>query len=229
VVLSWEPGWLKFLPKPGLWMERFKVAMGFPMLATAVWLISLIPVHYGGRSWWLGIFLVIVALAAWVYGQFVQRGGARRGLGLAVALVLLAGGYFYVIEGQLRWRSPVQESAEGIDWQRWSPAALAQARATGRPVLVDFTADWCLTCQANKKFALEVPSVRVKLRDIQAAAFLGDYTRCPDNITEELNRYHRAGVPLILVYPKGTNAPPEVLPEAVTPGIVLAALNRAAR
>jgi thiol:disulfide interchange protein DsbD len=238
VVLSWNPGWLRFLPKPGPWMERFKVAMGFPMLATAIWLCSLLPAHYGPRSWWLLIFLVIVALAAWIYGQFVQRGSARRGLGLAIALVLLVGGYFYVVEGQLQWRSPLpetvaegslKESPGGIDWQRWSPAAVAQARAAGHPVVVDFTADWCLTCQANKKFALEVTSVRQRLRQIQATAFLGDYTRLPTNITEELNRYGRAGVPLVLVYPKDPLAPPIVLPEALTPGIVLAALDRASR
>jgi thiol:disulfide interchange protein len=200
--------------------------------------LSLMPAYYGARSWWLGIFLVVLALAGWVYGQFVQRGSARRGLGLAATLVLVLGGSLLIIEGQLRWRSPVQESAaagslkespEGIDWQRWSPAAVLQARAAGRPVFVDFTADWCLTCQANKRFALEVPSVRAKLRAIQAVAFLGDYTRLPDNITEELNRYGRAGVPLVLVYPKNPNAPPIVLPEALTPGTVLAALERAAR
>jgi thiol:disulfide interchange protein DsbD len=238
MLLSWNPGWLRFLPKPGPWMERFKVAMGFPMLATAVWLFSLIPAYYGPRSWWLLFFLVLVALAAWIYGQFFQRAGARRGLGLATALILLCGGYFYVIEGQLQWRSPVpetvaqgslKESPGGIDWQRWSPSAVSQARTAGHPVVVDFTAGWCLTCQANKKFALEVSSVRAKLREVQATAFLGDYTRFPTNITEELNRYGRAGVPLVLVYPKDPHLPPIVLPEALTPGIVLAALDRADR
>jgi len=238
VVLSWNPGWLRFLPKPGPWMERFKIAMGFPMLGTAVWLFSLTPAFYGPRSWWLLIFLVLVALAAWVYGQFVQRAAARPGFGLATVLILLSGGYFYVVEGQLQWRSPIpetmaegslKESPEGIDWQRWSPAAVGQARTAGHPVVVDFTADWCLTCQANKRFALEVPSVRAKLRALQAAAFLGDYTRFSTNITEELSRYGRAGVPLVLVYPKDPNGPPIVLPEALTPGIVLAALDRAAR
>src|SRR5262249_12658934 len=73
VLLSWQPGWLRFLPKPGAWMERFKVAMGFPMLAAAVWLFSLVALHYGERSWWLILFLVIVAVAAWTYGEFVQR------------------------------------------------------------------------------------------------------------------------------------------------------------
>ena len=86
VVLSWQPAWLKLMPKPGPWMESFKVAMGFPMLATACWLLSLVPTHYGERSWWLGIFLIIVAVAAWIFGEFYQKGRSRRGLALAVAL-----------------------------------------------------------------------------------------------------------------------------------------------
>jgi thiol:disulfide interchange protein DsbD len=238
VILSWQPAWLKFLPKPGVWMERFKVAMGFPMLATAVWLFSLIPLHYGKRSLWLGLFLVILALAAWIYGEFVQRGRAHRGLGLAAALLLLIGGFLYTMEGQLRWRTPapeaslagsLKESADGIDWQRWSPVALAEARAQGRPVFVDFTADWCLTCQANKRIAIDIPSVRAKLKQTNAIALLGDYTRLPDDITTELNRFSRAGVPLVLVYPKNPNEPPVVLPEALTPGIVLNALEHAAQ
>lgn len=238
VVLSWHPAWLKFLPKPGAWMERFKVAMGFPMLATAVWLFSLTPLHYGRRTLWLGLFLVILALAAWIYGEFVQRGRAHRGVGLVAALLLLAGGFLYTVEGQLRWRSPLQEaslpgslkeSPDGIDWQRWSPAAVAQARAQGRPVFVDFTADWCLTCQANKRIAIDVPAVRAKLRESNTVALLGDYTRLPDDITAELNRYGRAGVPLVLVYPRKAGEPPLVLPEALTPGIVLNALDRAAQ
>jgi thiol:disulfide interchange protein DsbD len=237
VILSWQPAWLKFLPKPGAWMERFKVAMGFPMLATAMWLFSLIPLHYGRRSLWLGLFLVILALAAWIYGEFVQRGRTHRGLGMAAALLLFVGGYLYTVEGQLQWRSPVPEPAlagslkegpDGIDWQRWSPAAVAQARAQGRPVFVDFTADWCLTCQANKRIAIDIPSVRAKLKQTNAVALLGDYTRLPDDITTELNLFGRAGVPLILVYPKNPTEPPAVLPEVLTPAIVLNALERAA-
>jgi thiol:disulfide interchange protein len=238
VVLSWRPAWLKFLPKPGPWMERFKIAMGFPLLATAVWIFSLVPLHYAKRSWWLGIFLVIVALAVWIYGEFIQRGRTRRGLAMATAILLLVAGYLYAIEGQLNWRHPVpvaiaqgslKESPGGIDWQSWSPAAVIQAQEAGHPVLVDFTADWCLTCQANKKIALEIPSVRAKLKELGAVALLGDYTRLPDSITTELNRYGRAGVPLVLVYPGKAGAQPAVLPEVLTPGIVIEALERAAK
>jgi len=238
VVLSWNPAWLKFLPKPGAWMEKFKIAMGFPMLATAVWLFNLAAGSYGGRVLWLGVFLVVVAFAAWIFGEFVQRGRVGKGVAFAVVLILLVGGYAYALESQLHWRAPLaasdptgslKESADGIDWQRWSPEAVAKARSEGRPIIVDFTADWCLTCQVNKKTSLEITSVRAKLKSMDAVALLGDYTRFPENISEELNRFNRAGVPLVLVYPKDDAASPIVLPEILTPGIVLAALDRAAR
>jgi len=237
VVLSWNPAWLKFLPKPGAWMEKFKIAMGFPMLATAVWLFNLAAGSYGKSVLWLGIFLVIVALAAWIFGEFVQRGRTRKGVALAIVLILLIGGYAFALENQLNWRAPVtapdatgplKESPGGIAWQRWSPEAVAKARSEGRPVIVDFTADWCLTCQVNKKTSIEIPPVRAKLKESNAVALLGDYTHFPENISAELNRFNRAGVPLVLVYPKNPDAAPIVLPEVLTPGIVLNALNRAA-
>ncbi len=94
-------------------------------------------------------------------------------------------------------------------------------------MLVDFTAKWCLTCNTIVKPTLESAAVRDKLKAIGAVALLGDYTRFPDNITAELNRFGRAGVPLVLVYPATPTADPIVLPEALTPGMVTAALDRA--
>ena len=238
VLLSWNPAWLKFLPKPGAWMEKFKIGMGFPMLATVVWLFNVASSSYGKNVLWLGIFLVTVAFAAWIFGEFFQRGRSRPGLALAVVLLLLAGGYVGALEKELDWRhaapeapatGSLQESADGIAWQPWSAAAVAQARATGKVVLVDFTADWCLTCQVNKKTSLEISSVREKLKSLNAVALLGDYTHFPDAITTELQRFHRAGVPLVLVYPKDSAAAPLVLPEVLTPGSVLAALETAAK
>jgi thiol:disulfide interchange protein DsbD len=237
VLLSWNPAWLKFLPKPGAWMEKFKIAMGFPMLATVVWLFNIATSSYGKNVLWLGIFLVVVAFAAWIFGEFFQRGRRLRGVAVALVLILLAGGYAFALEKELDWRAAMpetssagslKESADGIDWQRWSPEAVASARTAGKPVLVDFTADWCLTCQVNKKTSIEIPSVRAKLKSLNAVALLGDYTHFPDAITTELNRYNRAGVPLVLVYPKNADAQPIVLPEVLTPGIVLGALDRAA-
>jgi thiol:disulfide interchange protein DsbD len=238
ILLSWNPAWLKFLPKPGAWMEKFKIAMGFPMLATVVWLFNVAASSYGKNVLWLGIFLVVVAFAAWIFGEFVQRGRARKGVALALVLILLAGGYAFALEKELDWRTAMpdtsttgslKESADGIDWQRWSPEAVATARAAGKVVLVDFTADWCLTCQVNKKTSIEITSVREKIKSLNAVALLGDYTHFPDAITTELNRYNRAGVPLVLVYPKSADAAAIVLPEVLTPGIVLDALDRAAK
>jgi len=219
VVLSWNPGWLKFIPKPGAWMEKFKIAMGFPMLATAVWLFYLAFGLVGKRALWLGFFLVLVALAAWIYGEFVQRGRRRRGFALAVSLAVAIGGF------GMTWH---QLRAKEVAWQPWSPQAVAAARAKGRPVLVDFTADWCVTCNTIVKPALESASVQKRLKDLNAVSLLADYTRTPPEMTEELKRFGRAGVPLVLLYPADSNAPPAVLPDALTAGMVLDALNRAA-
>jgi thiol:disulfide interchange protein len=236
VLLSWNPAWLKWLPKPGAWMEKFKIAMGFPMLATVVWLFNLAAGSYGKNVFWLGVFLVVVAFAAWIFGEFFQRGRNRRGVALATILILLIGGYVFALEKELNWRTAVpvpsgslKESVDGIDWQLWSPAAVAQARAAGKIVLVDFTADWCLTCQVNKKTSIEIPSVRKKITEIGVVTLLADDTRTPENISEELGKYQRAGVPLVLVFPKNGAAPPIVLPEVLTPSIVLNALEQAGK
>jgi thiol:disulfide interchange protein len=241
VLLSFFPALQIMLPKPGAWMEKFKIAMGFPMLATAAWLLSQTADHFGSRGpLWVGLFLVLLGLAAWIFGEFHQRGRRARGTSLLIALVILGGGYVWALERELDWRNPPTDapgaatsnhnsSANGIAWQPWSSDAVAKARAEGRPVLVDFTANWCLTCQLNKKTSLEIDSVRKKLKEINAVALLGDYTRKNPDITEELKRFKQAGVPLVLVYPKDATKPPQILPTLLTPEIVLNALDEAAR
>jgi thiol:disulfide interchange protein DsbD len=238
LVLSWKPGWMKFLPKPGAWMERFKVAMGFPLLGTAVWLaFSVGAAHFGRKVFWLGLYLVLLAVAAWVWGEFVQRGRGRKGVARIVSLGIVLGATVWILEGELNWRAPaagrggrtVEQQPGGVAWEPWSPEAVARARAAGRPVFVDFTADWCVTCQANKKTSIEIPSVIAKLREINAVALLGDYTLVPEAITRELQKFGRAGVPLVLVYPRAASKPPLVLPELLTPGIVLDALEQAGK
>jgi len=239
VLLSWNPDWLRFLPKPGPWMNHFKVAMGFPMLGAAVWILDFTAPSLGPRAvLWLGLFLVILALAAWIWGQFVQRGTRNRSLAMGIAFVLVAGAYAYILEGKLHWRAPhaathptvssgpIEEG--GLQWHPWSPEAVAAARQAGHPVLVDFTARWCLTCQSNEKLAIEVESVRKKIRQTGTILFRADYTDFNPRIAQELKRFGRAGVPLVVVYPAATNQPPIVLPTLLTPGIVIDALERAA-
>ena len=236
LLLSWNPAWLKFLPKPGAWMEKFKIVMGFPMLATVVWLYDVAYSFYGEQTWWLAIFLVTLAMAAWVFGEFVQRGRSRRSLGTFIAAVILIGGYVFALEKQLAWRTPISEangsalvtrSSDKIDWQPWSAEAVAKARKDGRPILVDFTARWCSTCRVNAQIAIEIESVEAKLKSLNAVTLLADYTRRPAAMTEELKRFNRPSVPLVLVYPKNPSAAPIVLPEVLTPNIVLKALEQA--
>jgi thiol:disulfide interchange protein len=220
LVLSFQPAWLKFLPKPGAWMEKFKMFMGFPMLATGIWLFTLASGNSDkSATLWFGLFLVVLALGVWIWGEFVQRGRTRRGLAAVASILLVAGFGAYA----------ATRGADQIEWQPWTSAAVTKAQSEGHPVLVDFTADWCLTCQVNKKVAIEVPSVRAKLKQIGSVNLIGDYTHLPDSITDELNRFNRAGVPLVLVFPRKADAPPIVLPEVLTAGTVLDALERAAK
>jgi thiol:disulfide interchange protein DsbD len=158
---------------------------------------------------------------------------------VGVCVGLLALDYGYILENQLRWRSPVARAAEGdvvrdspdgIAWHRWSPEAVEAARRAGRPVLVDFTAKWCFTCKSNKKFAIDIPDVRARLQTLNVQTFRADNTDPTPEIVAELRRHGRAGVPLVLVYPADVARPPVVLPELLPPGgaPVLAALNAVA-
>jgi thiol:disulfide interchange protein len=220
VILSFFPAWLKKLPKPGPWMERFKHAMGFPMLATAIWLSTVTLAQFGRHvALPLGLFLATTAFAVWIYGEFVQRGSSRRPWagGLAVLTAMAAAFYFLP-----------QIKKPDETWKTWSPAAVQAARAQGRPVLVDFTAEWCLTCKFNKKI-IHSASVWEKIRNLNTATFIADNTDESPEIIAELNRYHRTGVPLVLIFPADPKAPAIVLPELLTPGIVLEALDRATK
>jgi len=218
-------------------MQRFKVAMGFPMLATAIWLCSLTATHYPDRALWMGMFLLFVALAAWVYGEFVQRAGENRWPGRLVAIALVAVGYTFALENRLQWRHPVRESSasqssrvapKGLAWEKWSPEAVAAARASGRPVVVDFTADWCPNCNIIIKPSFENSSVQKKMKETNTLPLVADYSRQPADITAELKRFGRAAVPMVLVYSPNPDQEPQVF-DIVWPSTLLEALDKASQ
>ncbi|HEX5221883.1 MAG TPA: protein-disulfide reductase DsbD domain-containing protein [Verrucomicrobiae bacterium] len=222
ILLSWFPAWLTWLPKPGAWMERFKVAMGFPMLATALWLVSLVSDRYGERAWWLGIFLLFIGIAAWIFGEFIQRGQRHKVLAAAILAAFLALAYFWVLDGQLQWRRPIdsfnttnaplRNAPHGYVWQRWSADGVQKALAAGQPVIIDFTAKWCITCNTIVKPALSRPAVLDQFKRLNVAAFLADYTDYGAEIAAEMKRYDRAAVPLVLVFSPKAIAP-VILPD----------------
>lgn len=239
VLLCWQPAWLRFLPKPGNWMVTFKVAMGFPVLATGMWLFTLTTPHYGGdRAFWAGMFLVSVGLGAWIFGHFVQHARKSRIGGWVALLGVVGVGYGWFLEGELDWRHPPVRTRAGgpsshsgpIAWGGWSPEAVSALRRQGRPVLVDFTADWCTTCQINKRRAIEVAPVVRRIEELKVASLLGDFTFEDPAIAAELKRFRRAGVPLVLVYPADLNREPVVLPDGLfSQDDLLAALESAAK
>ena len=236
VILSWNPKWLRFLPKPGPWMEKFKISMGFPMMGTVIWLFMLNYEYYGDRILWLGIFLIILSMSLWVFGEFFQRGTKRKGLALGIAGLLVIGGFIFGLEGQFQWRNPIDSNSKsvdvvqdfpgGIQWHNWSPSAVIAAQKNGQTVLVDFTAKWCMTCIANKKTSIDISSVRSLIAEKNIKVFRADFTRRPDHITRELAKWNRVGVPLVLVFSADINKKPQILPEVLTPSIVLEALNK---
>ena len=229
VALCWRPSWLKLLPRPGVWMLRFKVAMGFPMLATAVWIFWFTATRLGPTGvLWLGLFLVVLSAAAWVWGEFGQR-SERKGAALGVASALVVGGYLGILEGELDWRTPLAAKKPKVDWQVWSVSSVSQARKAGRSVIVDFTADNCANCKFNKATSIEVSSTIAQLKEKNVATLMGDFTDADPAIAAELQKHGRRGVPLVLVYPRDPSKPPRVLPTVLTPAMVHEALDWAAQ
>ena len=144
MLLCWQPAWLKFLPKPGDWMVKFKTIMGFPMLGTAIWLYSLAFNQYGkDKMLPLGLFLVALALGAWIFGEFVQKRSERSWSGLAATATCVALAYIFLLEREVDWRHPVAPTANaagkvqpnklGMVWETWSEEAVAKARRESAP------------------------------------------------------------------------------------------------
>ena len=220
LLLGMAPGLLRRLPRPGPWMHTLRQVLAFPMFLTAVWLAWVLGRQQGVNA--LG--LLLVALVALAFAAFMWGRAQRGARGPATALLGLAAFGLALVLGAAATRMaapPAQAVAAG--WEDWAPAAVARYRAQGEPVFVDFTADWCITCKVNKRLALDAPSVRAAMQARGVRRLRADWTRHDPVITEALARFGRSGVPLYLYYPP--HGPPRVLPELLTPGLVLAALD----
>ncbi len=225
VILAAVPGGLRWIPRPGVWMLRFKQVMGFPMLATALWLAWTLGAAHGLLAMaGLLLILLLFAFAVWLAGLW--RPNSLWPVLLLLVVAFITARAKIPLEGRPeKSDAPVAESPEAIAWQAWSPAALAEALKTGRPVFVDFTATWCLTCQVNHRIALENEHVRRRFHELDVIALRGDWTRRDDAITDALKSFGRSGVPLDVIYPADRAKPPIVLPSILTPSIVLDALE----
>ena len=238
LLLSMAPALLRLIPGPGPWMVRFKQFLAFPMFATAAWLIWVLSLQAGDAAL-LGALAgaVLIAFAVWLWQASASAAPRWRpaGIGLAAAAIVAALAMVRFAESG----APVAETpgsnaaadsgsaaATGIAWQPFSEARLAALRAQGRPVFINFTAAWCITCIANEKVVLRLESVRKAVDSARMATLKGDWTRRDPVITEHLARFGRSGVPLYVIYPpKGSPKTPLVLPQILTEGGTIAAIR----
>jgi len=220
LLLSAFPGAVKVLPRPGAWMETFKQFMAFPLYATVGYLVWVLAGQVNENGLLTVFFgLVLIAMGIWVYGRWRAPGATpgRARFGLVGGAVLLALGAW------TGWPQP--PSPTEVAWEPWSAERVAQLRAEGRPVYVDFTARWCATCQANKKLVFGSDEVRRVFAAKKFAMLRGDWTNRDPKITAELERWGRSAVPFDLVYLPGRPDPLE-LPELLTAGTVLEAVRK---
>ncbi|MCA3035955.1 MAG: thioredoxin family protein [Rhodocyclaceae bacterium] len=227
-LLSFFPALLRYLPKPGAWMDTFKQVMAFPLYGTVVWLVWILGAQTGNDGVAaLLAGLTVLALAGWVYGRMQTR---KPVAAVAVGLALAAAGLWFAWTGASAV-APTPEPAAGSaassaspsDWVPFSTERIAALRNDGKSVFVDFTATWCITCQVNKRVALNDEAVVAQMKTRNVVRMKADWTRKDPAITAALAAFGRNGVPLYVLYPP--RGEPVILPELLTPTLVLDAIS----
>ena len=232
LLLSIFPAWLKYLPKPGAWMETLKQYMGFPLVATVIWLAWVLGMQTGSDGIAaLLITLLFASLGVWIYGKWgtFNNTGKVKFVSRTLTIILIAAGLFFGIASTScsaeTISNSISNSENGIQWEKFSEARLNELKEAGAPVFIDFTAAWCLTCQVNERVAINTSEVIKKFNDKNIVALKADWTSRDDEITKALARFGRNSVPLYVLHAENLEEP-IVLPEVLTTGIVLNALDR---
>jgi thiol:disulfide interchange protein len=228
LAISMWPNLQRRLPKPGAWMERVKQAFAFPMYATAVWLLWVLAQQAGPDAVAVALSgMVAIAFAAWLYTSSRNAKSVSRNLSstLAAAAVVAAmiGGYAGIREQSAAPMQAAVNTERG--WEPYSSSRLQSLQAQGAPVFLNMTAAWCITCLVNERVALSDASVQDAFKQSEIVYLKGDWTQRDAAITSLLNQFGRSGVPLYVFYPKGAGSEPIVLPQILTPEIVLSTIN----
>lgn len=222
ILLAYWPQMLHRLPAPGPWMDRLRQFLAFPLYATAVWLLWVLG-QQGGELAMVAILsgLILLALAGWLWRDASARAWEKALAVLVLALALIAPHFLVAEICQLSQPSLFKTG----DAEPYSPARLDTLRAEGKPILINMTASWCLTCLVNEKMVLNRHSLKKHLHEKNIAYLVGDWTNRDPDITQFLQQYKRSGVPLYVYYPAGTDSKPVVLPQVLTESTVLETLR----
>jgi thiol:disulfide interchange protein DsbD len=227
LLLAAFPSLVKLLPRPGRWMEIFKQLLAFPLLATVIWL-----------SWTLGIsagvnavavsWLSLLAFSFGIWGLLRLRSARKiiATLGFAAGIALV--GFISQIPlAQTELARAAASDSDAIPWRPYSKSALSEVRKSGKPVFVDFTAAWCITCQVNERVVFSSSEVKKRFKDLGIIGLKADWTNRDPEIADALAQFGRTGIPLYVLYAR--QGDPWLLPEVITPGIVLTELDKLAK
>lgn len=227
VLISVSPAIGRMLPKPGPWMETFRQFLAFPIYATVIWLVWVLGMQTGMNGVaGLLVALMLIPLTIWLWRRRSTAAGAGRALATGFAAISVAAMVGLLVWSDGQQAVPAAEQASVIPYEPFSPDVLADYRRDGTPVFVNFTAAWCITCLANEQVALTTQDVADYFGENGVIYMKGDWTRRDPVITETLAKYGRSGVPLYLYYSSGADSA-VVLPQLLTPGIVLTELKAA--
>lgn len=226
LLLSCWPRLQKWLPRPGAWMERAKQILAFPMYAAAIWLVWVLVQQAGVDAVIFALGgMLLIAIAAWTYDSSRNAGNnARRFSNVgALALLLLALGIG--VSSVNTSEKIAQNAAVDANWESYSDERLQALLAEGKPVFLNFTASWCISCLVNERVALSTDAVKQQFSQQGITYLKGDWTNKDPQITAFLRKFNRSGVPLYVFYPAGQADSPKELPQILTPDIVIAAVS----
>lgn len=212
------PKFANNLPKPGLWMETLKEFFAFPLYISAIWLLWVLT-NQAGSDTMLStcIGAILLTFAIWIYGR--PAAGLRNKIYKLFALIAILLAVFLPYQALKNWEKAKR-------WQTYSPQLLTELRTQGKPVFIDVTADWCITCKVNEHTSLTSPDVEAVFDELQVTTLKADWTNPNDEIKQLLQEYGRIGIPLYIWFPAGTAQKGVVLPQLLTPSIVVNALKQ---
>jgi thiol:disulfide interchange protein DsbD len=237
VLLCLNPAWMKILPKPGVWMEHFKEAMGFVLLGSVIWLLYVLGRQTGpdGVAGTVG-FLLAASFGTWLYNKLCGFDASKlKKVTLAVVALAIAGSTMYFLTWPsvkgTNWSALASGPtvANGVTWEKFSKEAVDKHLKDGKVVFLDFTAEWCQTCKFNEATVLASDAVTDAFKNNGVATLKADWTTSDPEITQLLAKFGRAGVPLYVVMSPHRPTAPTVLPTLLTKEMVLEAIENASR